>query len=99
MIKIDIKPEYLEIIKLILEKHVPNKTVWAYGSRITGKSKPQSDLDIVVFDTDTNEIVNLKDAFAESDLPFTVDVMDWGKIPDTFKENIRKKNIILSAKQ
>lgn len=99
MIKIDIKPEYLKIIKLILEKHVPDKTVWAYGSRITGKSKPQSDLDIVVFDADTNEIANLKDSFAESDLPFSVDVMDWGKIPDNFKENIKQKNIILSAKR
>ncbi|HOP64379.1 MAG TPA: nucleotidyltransferase domain-containing protein [Spirochaetota bacterium] len=95
MMKIDIKSEHLEIVKQILEEYVPDKTVWAYGSRIAGKSKPQSDLDIVVFDADTKEIGDLKDAFAESDLPFSVDVMDWGNIPDNFKENIRKKNIVL----
>lgn len=93
--KIDIKPEHLELVKLILEKYAPGRTVWAYGSRVTGRSKPQSDLDIVVFDADTDEICDLKDAFAESDLPFSVDVMNWEKIPDNFKDNIRRCKSVL----
>ena len=92
----DIKPVHFELVKLILEKYAPGRTVWAYGSRVSGKSRPQSDLDIVVFDADMKLINDLKEAFAESDLPFSVDVMDWESIPEKFRENIRKKYAILS---
>lgn len=95
MEKIDLKPEYLELVNLILKKHVPGKIVWAYGSRVTGNSKPQSDLDIVVFDADNHVIGDLKDAFSESDLPFRVDVMDWKKIPDNFKKNISELYVVI----
>jgi hypothetical protein len=32
----------------------------------------------------------LKSAFEESNLPFSVDVLDWNAILDNFKENIKK---------
>ena len=92
----DIKPVHLELVKVILKKHAPGRTVWAYGSRVSGKSRPQSDLDIVVFDADMKLINDLREAFGESDLPFSVDVMNWDDIPENFRENIRKQYIVLS---
>jgi len=82
-------------VKEILKQHAPNKKVWAYGSRVTGGADSRSDLDIVIFDSGLSQINELKDAFAESDLPFSVDVMDWGKIPENFRDNILKKYLVL----
>ena len=97
-IRLDITAEHLVIVKELLCRHVPGKAVWAYGSRVTGKSKTHSDLDIVVFETDTKEINELKDAFSESDLPFQVDVLDWGKIPDSFKKNIMEMYVVVQER-
>jgi len=41
-------------------------------------------------------INDLREAFGESDLPFSVDVMNWDDIPENFRENIRKQYIVLS---
>lgn len=95
---IDIEPKHLVLLKKILKQYIPAKTVWAYGSRVTWTAGIKSDLDIVVFDADSNKINDLKEAFAESDLPFSVDVMDWGNIPEKFKDNIRKKYVVLQEK-
>ncbi len=40
----------------------------------------------------------LKDDFAESDLPFSVDVMPWEKIPEKFKNKILEKYLVLQKK-
>ncbi len=36
-----------------------------------------------------------KEAFDVSDLPFSVDVLDRERIPEEFRKNIKKKNIVL----
>ena len=46
---IDLKPDQLELLEQILKRHIPNKTVWAYGSRVTWKANERSDLDLVCF--------------------------------------------------
>jgi uncharacterized protein len=45
---IDITDKNLNIVKKILAKHVPNYEVWAFGSRVSGKAKKFSDLDLVI---------------------------------------------------
>jgi predicted nucleotidyltransferase len=92
---IDVKPEQLALLKTLLNREVPAKTVWAYGSRVNGTAGPASDLDLVVFDPDTDSLANLREALSESDLPFTVDVMDWNMIPERFQKNIRKNYLVL----
>lgn len=91
---IDIRSDHLEIVKQILEKHLAGYEVWAFGSRITGKAKKFSDLDLVVITTKplpTLTIALLKENFSESDLPFKVDVLDWSTISDEFKRRIKQK--------
>lgn len=94
---IDIKEKDLKNLLSLLDKYLPNTSVWAFGSRVKFTSRPQSDLDLVAFirPEQQNIINDLKDAFAESDLPFRVDILDWNAIPDNFKRNIEKEYMIV----
>jgi predicted nucleotidyltransferase len=40
--------QYLKMVCNILQKHVPSHEVWAFGSRINGKAKKYSDLDLAI---------------------------------------------------
>lgn len=81
----------------ILGQHLPSTTAWAYGSRAEGTARPTSDLDLVVFAApdDMPRIGDLRDAFDESNLPFRVDLFVWGAVPRSFRENIRRRHVVL----
>lgn len=95
---LDIEIKHLGIVKKILKQFVPFKEVWAYGSRVKWTAGHKSDLDIVIFDPEKEQIFSLKEAFEESDLPFSVDIMNWNNIPESFQKNILTKYIILQEK-
>jgi uncharacterized protein len=91
---IELSKKHLSIIQQILSDFVPDCEVRAFGSRTNGTSHAGSDLDLVIMRNELLEwelMVKLKNAFAESYLPFEVDVLDWNAIPLNFKENIGKK--------
>ncbi len=92
---IDLDQEQLDLLHAILKQHIPNKTVWAYGSRVTWKARETSDLDLAVFDCTPMEIYDLKEDLEESDLLISVDVMDWEAIPESFREKIREKYVVV----
>ena len=88
---IDINPTHLEIVQHILNEHVPDCEVRAFGSRATWVARDYSDLDLaVVGDRPLKWSIlgKLKDAFQESSLPFRVDVLDWHDISDNFRKII-----------
>ena len=89
---IDLTPAQHSELKGLLQQHLPNTEVWAYGSRVTFKARPASDLDLVVFATKEQDraVWSLRDALEESDLPFSVDVLVWDTIPEHFKPNIQQ---------
>jgi predicted nucleotidyltransferase len=85
---IDLTPEQLAEVLRILRQHVPGRTVRAFGSRVQGNAKPFSDLDLAVMGEaplDFRQFAALKDAFAESNLPFRVDVVDWAATSEAFR--------------
>lgn len=45
---VTITEEELRIVDAILTEHVPDAAVWAFGSRVTGRARPYSDLDLVI---------------------------------------------------
>ena len=95
---LEIRPDHLKIVEEILEKHLPDREVWAFGSRVNGTAKETSDLDLVVIGEnplDFQTLGALRDAFSESNLPYKVDVVDWAKIGETFREIIRKNEIVI----
>lgn len=63
---------------------------YAFGSRAKGSPKILSDLDLCFFDNiPTNILLHIEEEFEESDLPYKVDIVDWNKCTDTFREMIK----------
>jgi type I restriction enzyme S subunit len=95
---IDLTLPDLKTVTTLLNAFLADTTVWAFGSRVKFTSKPTSDLDLVAFIEPEQEeqLAELKDAFAESDLPFKVDILDWAVIPESFKRNIEGDYIVFS---
>jgi type I restriction enzyme S subunit len=94
----DLKPVHLEIIKAILRKHLAGIEVRAFGSRVRRTAKEWSDLDLAVVSPKklkSGVIGNLKEDFAESDLPFRVDVLDWRDISPEFRKLIEERYEVL----
>lgn len=95
---IDITPEQRAIIIALLNKHLPRTTAWVYGSRANWTSRPESDLDLVVFlaPKQAHAVSNLREAFEESDLPFKVDLFVWDEVPKAFHEAIKRDHVVLT---
>lgn len=88
---IDVSDEQLEVVCRLLSRHVPEREVMAFGSRTTGSADRYSDLDIAIMGDEPigfERLALLKDAFAESDLPFRVDVLQWCRTSPAFREMI-----------
>lgn len=95
---IDITPAQWKIVRDILERHVPDYEVWAFGSRATRLAKQYSDLDLAVITdkpVDLSLGAALAEDFSESDLPWKVDVVDWSMTGDRFREIIERDKVIL----
>lgn len=94
---IDIKPDQRKILLDLLHNYLPDVTVWAYGSRIKGTARPQSDLDLAVFASaeQKRSVAALKEALEESQLPFRVDLFVWDEIPAQFRDNIQQAHVVL----
>ena len=94
---IDITTEQSKIVLGLLERHLPNTTAWVYGSRAKWTSRPQSDLDVVVFATpkQNGRVSDLRQAFEESNLPFRVDLFVWDAVPEQFREHIKQDHVVL----
>lgn len=89
---LDLQADQLEVVRSILRAHLPNARAWAYGSRVQGRAKRYSDLDLAIRSTaelGLEELFTLKDAFSESDLPIRVDVLDLHSVSPEFLAVIR----------
>lgn len=94
---IDITDQQRTLVRDLLRTHLPDTRVWAYGSRVKRSSTHRSDLDLVVFTTreQRDQVVELQEAFDESDLPFRVDLSAWDSMPDGFRAGIESDHEVL----
>jgi predicted nucleotidyltransferase len=93
---VDLPVKDLKIVRHILAGHLPDCEIRAFGSRVTGKAKPFSDLDLVVMTTvPVEKVADLKTAFEESDLPVRVDIACWPDLPPSLQEEIRRTGVIV----
>jgi type I restriction enzyme S subunit len=96
--ELDIKPADVHAVQAILQRYIPAREVWAFGSRVTGNVKPFSDLDLAIIGNDPVPapiLADLKDAFSESDLPFKVDIVDWAETKDNFRKIIEAAYVVV----
>jgi predicted nucleotidyltransferase len=91
---INLEKKHLELVSSILKKY--EYSFFVFGSRITTKAKPISDLDLLYFENIPSKIINnIEEEFEESDLPFTVDLVNYHKCDTDFQKIIGKNYICL----
>ena len=97
---VDIRPDQLEIVQDILLKHLPaGVKVWVFGSRANWTTKDSSDLDLALEGESklSHKVMGtLEDAFEDSSLPYTVDVVDLNRIGDSFRRIVELQRVPLS---
>jgi len=97
MDKLFLKEKHLNILKKIFDSLCPNTIIAAYGSRIKGLAHDGSDLDLAVL-TPLPEglcLYEIEEAINNSDLPFLVDIFELENLPENFKQQILKENVVI----
>ena len=96
---VDIRPDHLAIVQGILREHLPvGVKVWVFGSRANWTTKDSSDLDLAL---ESESRLNhkllgaLKEAFEDSTLPYTVDVVDLNAVGHAFKQIVESQRVPL----
>ena len=92
---VDIRPDHLEVVQGILREYLPvDVKVWVFGSRANWSTKDSSDLDLALEGESrlSHKLLGtLKDAFDDSALPYTVDVVDLNRIGDSFRQIVESQ--------
>lgn len=95
----DLRPEHLKIVQDILRANLPaTARVCVFGSRVTGRTRRASDLDLAIDlgrPLTRKENGDLADAFDDSDLPYRVDVVDWHRASASFKAIVERDSTLL----
>lgn len=90
---------HAECVRRILRAHLPIGTrVSVFGSRATGRGlKPHSDLDLLIDapgELPLAAIADLREAFVESDLPFSVDLLERSDASPEFLSRIESEGTV-----
>lgn len=88
-------PRHLAELRALLQRHVPDAEVWAFGSRVYGGAHEGSDLDLVLRNAQDPAqpvagMVGLQEALQASALPMLVEVHDWALVPPAFHDSIQQ---------
>lgn len=98
MPKIDLKLQDWKEVCHILETHVPEYPLWAFGSRAKWTAKTYSDLDLAIITNQPLPLAKMaviKEAFDESDLPIRVDIVDWAATNEAFRKIIEQDKVVI----
>ena len=99
---ISVAAVHWNLISQILQNHAPAYEVWAFGSRARFQAKPFSDLDLAIISNQPLPLVlhtTLTNAFAESNLPFRVDLVDWATTNNAFRQIIAQDKVVIQIPQ
>ena len=98
--RLHLLPKHRRMLEGLLRKHLPDVEVWAYGSRVNGRSHDGSDLDLVLRGPDLKEIPTgqlgeFEEAVRRSNIPFLVEARDWARLPERFHREIEREYVVL----
>ena len=101
--RLHLQPKHRKVLEALLREHLPDVEVWAYGSRVSGKSHDGSDLDLVLRGPGLKEIAigqlgDFEEAVRESSIPFLVEARDWARLPERFYQEIERDHVVLLGK-
>lgn len=95
---VEMRPDQWLIVQEILQSNVPDREVWAFGSRARRTARRYSDLDLAIIGEEPLPIgtrAALAEDFSDSDLPWRVDIVDWATTSATFREIIRAGHVVV----
>ena len=95
-----LSPRHRRVLEALLREHLPDVEVWAYRSRVNGRSHDGSDLDLVLRGPGLEEIpaeqvTDFAKAVRESTIPFFVEARDWAVLPERFQRKIESQHVVL----
>ena len=98
--RLHLLPKHRRALEALLQKHLPDVEVWAYGSRVNGRGHDGSDLDLVLRGPGLTEIPSgqlgdFEEAVRESNIPFLVEAGDWARLPERFHREIERDHVVL----
>lgn len=97
---LDVEPRWLALVREVLAERAPRPCrIYAFGSRVQGRARRFSDLDIAVDagrPLTLREEARLADAFDESDLPWRVDLVDLVACSPAFRRVVESQAVLLS---
>ena len=101
--RIHLLPRHRLLLEALLREHLPDVEVWAYGSRVTGRSHDGSDLDLVLRGGGLEKIpidrlVEFEEALRESNIPFLVEARDWARLPARFQREIERNYVVVQRR-
>ena len=102
--RLHLHPKHRRMLEGLLREHLPDVEVWAYGSRVNGRSHDGSDLDLVLRGPGLKEIpasrlTDFEEAVRESTIPFPVKARDWTRLPERFHREIEREYVVLVCKR
>ena len=80
-----------QLLRQIVYKYLPDDSykAFVFGSRATGKNRKFSDLDLGINGPrplTPKEYILIQNELEESDIPYRVDLVDFAKVNDKFKQ-------------
>ena len=98
--RLHLSPKHRGVIEALLREHLPGVEVWAYGSRVDGRSHEGSDLDLVLRGPGLQEIPvgqvgDFEEAVRDSSIPFLVEARDWARLPERFHREVERGYVVL----
>ena len=98
--RLHLLPKHRRVLETLLRQYLPDVEVWAYGSRVNGRSHDGSDLDLVLRGSDlkeipTDQLGDFEEAVQESNIPFLVEARDWARLPERFHREIERDRVVL----
>ena len=102
--RLDLPCRYRRQIEALLRKVLPGVEVWAYGSRVNGRSHPGSDLDLALRSPNLEPIPDallreVAAALERSNVPILVQAHDWARLPESFHLEIERNHVPLRVGQ
>lgn len=90
-----IKEIYLKTIKQVISDNFQKDCKYfIYGSSIKKDDFGDIDLGLLGANVNSNYIFALKDTFDSSTFPHKVDIIDFNKVDDDFKNNVFKEDVL-----
>ena len=100
--RLDLPRRFRDQLEALLRDHLPDVEVWAYGSRVNGRSHDASDLDLVLRSPTLEPLgdgyFDLLEAIEKSNIPILIQAHDWARLPKSFHPEIARDHVVLQER-